>query len=175
MIGDVFNYGETWLDIPHFSRYQISSEGRVFNKVSGVYMKTSQNNFGHPKISLLDEDGKRYTRSPAVLVAKAFVKPPNNICDRVVYLNGEHDDIRSENLVWRPRWFAWKYARQLKQVQPVHYHNLKVKNILNGNVYTNVIEAGMMEGLLYEHIWHSTYTGRPVFPDGSIWAVDERV
>lgn len=175
MTGDIFNYGEIWADIPEFPRYQISTEGRVFNKSTGHFMKSSPNNYGHPKISLIDERGVRHTRSLAMMVARSFVERPNILCDRIIYLNGELSDVRSDNLAWRPRWFCWKYSRQLKLDQPVHYKNLRVVNITTDTEYKNIIEAGITEGLLFEQIWHSTYSGGPVFPNGSIWEIDDRV
>lgn len=175
MVGDVFNYGEEWSAIPGFPRYLISSEGRVYNQNNNQYMRWSPNNYGHPKISLMTERGSRYTRSVAFLVAKAFVEPPNDLCDRIIYLNGELDDVRAENLAWRPRWFGWKYSRQMKVQQPEYYRNLPVVNLETNVEYENVIEAGLLEGLLFDHIWHSTYSSAPVFPNGSVWAVEHRV
>lgn len=174
MAGDPFNYGEEWREIDGFPRYMISSEGRIFNKISNRYMSASVNNYGHPKISLLTPNSRK-DRSVALLVAKAFVEPPNHLCDRIIYLNGDLTDYRAENLAWRPRGFAWNYSRQLKREQPAWVRNLPVVNTMTNVKYQNIIEAGMAEGLLFDHIWHSTYTGAPVFPDGSIWVVEERV
>ena len=166
---------EEWEDIDFFSRYQISSKGRVLNVATNSLMRTSLNNFGHPKISLLDDRGQRHTRSVAMLVAEAFVEPPNTLCDRIIWLNGDLSDVRAENLVWRPRWFCWKYSRQLKLEAPHYCRNLRVVNLNTDREYENIVEAAMSEGLLYEQIWHSTYSGKPVFPHGSIWAINERV
>lgn len=170
MTNDPFRDGEEWAEINGFPRYMISTEGRIYNKGTNRYMSSSLNNYDHPKISLLNIDG-RHTRSVAMLVAKAFLKKPNNMCDHIIYLNGEHNDCRSDNLAWRPRWFAWKYARQLKLPQPAYYRNLSVINVSTSTTYDNVVEAGSIEGLLFEQIWHSTFTGSPVFPSGTIWEV----
>jgi hypothetical protein len=174
-MGDVFNYGEEWAEIEGFPRYLVSTEGRIFNQANNRMMKFSPNNYGHPKISLLNERGQRYTRSVAFLVAKAFVEAPNTLCDRIIYLDGDLENVRAENLAWRPRWFGWKYSRQLKIDQPVYYKNLPVKNKVTNLEYENIVLAGTMEGLLFDHIWHSTYAGSPVFPDGSVWEIEHRV
>lgn len=170
--GDPFNYGEEWAEIEGFPRYMISTEGRIFNKATNRYLRSSANNYGHPKISLLTDTG-RHTRSVAFIVAKAFLRQPNIMCDRIIYLNGDLTDFRAENLAWRPRWFGWKYSRQLKLEQPAYYRNLSVVNMSTNIRYENIIEAGMSEGLLYEQIWHSTYTQMPVFPNGTVWVVEE--
>lgn len=174
MPGDPFNYEEEWSEIEGFPRYLISTEGRVFNKQTNRDMRVSLSNYGHPKISLLTDNG-RYTRSVPFLVASAFLEPPNDLCDRVIHLNGDFEDYRAENLAWRPRWFVWKYTHQLKAVQPAYYRNLPVTNLKTGVTYENIVEAGMAEGLLFEQIWHSTYSGDPVYPYGSVWEVVERV
>jgi len=174
-MGDIFNYGEQWSEIHGFPRYLISTEGRIYNQATNHFMKYSPNNFGHPKITLLTDQGLRYTRSVAFLVAKHFLDRPNALCDRIIYLNGDLEDVRSENLAWRPRWFGWKYSRQMKLDQPTHYTNLPVVNLETNVEYENIIEAGLTEGLLYDQIWHSTYSGDPVFPSGSVWVIEERV
>lgn len=167
------NYSEElWKRIPDFPSYEISNFGRVHNLYLDTIMKTSKTIFGHVKISLVsDWDHMRYTRSVAQLVAEAFVEPPNDFCDHVVVLDGDFSNLSAENLAWRPNWFAWKYTRQLKIIQPVHYQNLVVKNVRTGDRYSSIITAGMVEGLLFDDIWRSTYTGDAIFPNGGIFEI----
>jgi hypothetical protein len=40
-----------------------------------------------------------------------------------------------------------------------------------GVVYNSVIEAGMTEGLLFDDIWRSTYSGARIFPFGMEYEV----
>jgi hypothetical protein len=135
-------------------------------------MSSSPNNFGNMKISLVsDEDHMRYTRSVALLVAEAFLEPPNPTCDSLVILDGDYTNVSAHNLAWRPRGFAWNYTRQLKEEQPHYYRNLPVRNLVYTVDYDSIIQAGMAEGLLFDDIWHSTYTGDPVYPTGSIFEV----
>lgn len=175
MSGDVYNYGEIWEEVPGFPRYQVSTEGRIYNAATKRFMKLSPNNFGHPKISLLTDYGQRYTRSVAFIVAKVFIEPPNELCDRIIHLNGDLEDVRSENLAWRPRWFGWRYARQMKVEQPEYYKNQPVVNLETNMEYENVIEAGLSEGLLFDNIYHAAQHGNSVFPTGSVWAFEQRV
>lgn len=161
-----------WRSIEGFPRYVINPQGQIYNVATNRYMRSSINNYGHPKISLLTETGGRHDRSVALLVAKTFLEKPNPACDRIIYLNGDLSDFRSKNLAWRPRWFGWKYARQLKVDQPAYYRSLPVINTTTDERYDNIIEAGMKEGLLFEQIWHSTYSGGPVYPTGDVWIVD---
>jgi hypothetical protein len=166
---------EVWETIPEFPRYEISNLGRIYNSKARAFMSPSLTNHGHMKITLVSESGGRQTRSVAVLVGEAFVEAPNVFCDQLIMLDGHLTHIAANNLAWRPRWFAWKYVRQLKIEQPIYYRNLRVTNLIENVEYQSIIHAGMIEGLLFDDIWRSTYSGVPVFPYGSIFEVTERV
>lgn len=167
---------EEWETIRDFSMYKISNLGRVFNLQTEKVMRTSKTLHGHVKITLVcDQDGQRYTRGVALLVAQAFVEPPTLLCDAIILLDGNLSNTAAYNIAWRPSWFAWKYSHQLKTPQPIHFHNLAVYNLTRNVEYRSIIEAGMAEGLLFQHIWESTYTGKRVFPYGQLFEVSERV
>lgn len=167
---------EVWQTIPDFSNYNISNLGRVYNIRRNSIMRTSLTNHGHVKITLKsDWTGQRFTRSVAVMVAEAFVESPNWMCDQIIVLDGNFSNVAATNLAWRPRWYVWKYTRQLKIKQPLHYRNLSVRNITNDFYYNSIIEAGIKEGLLFDDIWRSTYTGLKLFPNGSVFEIVERV
>lgn len=166
---------EQWRTIPEFPRYEISDRGRVHNNRIRQIMRASRNNHGHLKITLTDYEGRRFTRSVAQLVGEAFVPSPNYLCDRLILLDGNQVNVAAENLAWRPRWFVQRYTHQLKIQQPVHYHNLVVCNVLTDCEYESIVEAGIAEGLLFEQIWESTYTGNEVYPTGSVFEIDQRV
>jgi len=166
---------EEWRIVREFPNYQISNKGRVFNSKRNQHMRTSVTPFGHVKITLTDYDGSRHTRSVAQLVADMFVPHPNYMCDHLMVLDGDLLHVEASNLAWRPRWFAWKYTRQLKVPQPRQYHNLAVRNVTTGDEYESIIHAGMTEGLLFENIWRSTYTRQETYPHGSVFEIIERV
>lgn len=169
---------EVWVRIPEFPDYEISNLGRVGNIRRGHIMQTSLTNFGHVKITLKSEySDARFTRSVATLVAEAFVDKPesNQVCDHVIILDGDFSNIVVDNLAWRPKWFAWKYTHQLKTHQPIYYHNLIVHNKTIDRYYDSVVDAGMMEGMLFDDIWRSTYTAAKLFPYGYTFEISERV
>lgn len=167
---------ELWQPIPEFPTYLISNLGNIYNIRTERLMRTSVNNHGYMKITLMDDEThERHTRAVALLVAQAFVEPPTRLCDHVIILDGDLTNVVATNLAWRPRWYAWKYFNQLKATQPLHYRNLVVCNITTGYYYDSVIQAGMRDGLLFESIWHSTYTREKTFPYGHIYEIDERV
>lgn len=166
---------ERWRTIADFPDYEISTHGHIYNMRRRQEMQTSTTTFGHRKITLRDYKGNRHTRSVAMLVAKAFIEPPNLLCDNVLLLDGNPENVRADNLVWRPRWFVWKYSNQFKGMIPTHYLNLSVRNIITDQEYKNTYEAAMAEGLLFIDIWKSTYLGSKVFPTMSVFEVIERV
>lgn len=166
---------EQFLRIPDFSNYAISNYGDIIHIKDQRLMAVSHTNHGHAKISLVSDSGSRHTRSVSLLVAQAFVKAPNPLCDQVVLLDGDLRNVRADNLVWRPRWFAWKYSQQLKGFPPPHYFNLPVANLDTGVIYTNIVTASTAEGLLYDDVWRSTYSGSEVYPNKNRFEIVERV
>lgn len=163
---------ELWAEIEEFPNYHISDLGRIFNIHRESYMRPSFNPLGHLKITLKSPwDSSRHCRSVSRLVAEAFVESPDVGCDHVVLLDGNFSNVAAYNLVWRPRWLTWKYTHQLRTRQPTHYHNLPCINVVTGVMYNNIIEAGMTEGLVFEDIWRSTYTGIELYPYGSIFEI----
>ena len=166
---------EVWQVIEDFPNYEVSNQGRIYNLRLRRMMSTSINNHGYVKITLAANRGDRHDRSVALLVAQAFVEPPNILCDHVVILDGDLTNVDARNLVWRPRWFAWKYRHQLNKAQPLHYKNLHVANTTTGDVYSSIIKCCHTEGLLYDEVWKSTYMSKPVFPFSHIYEIVERV
>ena len=155
---------ERWAVIEEFPGYEISDRGNIYNARRNRMMKTSFTSYGHVKITLVGDDGRRHTRSVAQLVAEAFVEPPNSRCDQVVVMDGDFTNLVSENLVWRPTWYAYQYTRQMKREHPNHYYNLPIINVTTGRTYESIVDAGTREGLLFTEVWRSTYTGDKIFP-----------
>lgn len=163
---------EVWLPIPEFPNYEISNQGSIYNLRRRKLMSISKTVQGHAKITLTNEwTGQRFTRSVAKLVAEGFVERPRYLCDQVLVKDGNFSNLRSENLAWRPEYFVYRYTKQLKNPQPIHYKNLEVLNTVTGECYNSIVEAGMKEGLLFEDIWKSTYTGDGIYPYGYIFQI----
>jgi hypothetical protein len=165
---------ETWREIEGFSSYEVSDLGNVFNVRRNTPMRTSINNHGHVKISLMADNGERRTVMVKDLVADAFVEPPNHRCDHVVVLDGDMLNVAADNLTWRTKGFTWKYIRQLRTEQPLQYKNLPIFNVRTGDRYNSIIAAGTHLGLLFDDIWRSTYTGAKLFPYGDSFEVVHR-
>jgi hypothetical protein len=163
---------EEWKIIPEFRDYEISNLGRVWNRIRDREVFPNPNNWGYLKVSFTPA---RLTRTVASLVAEAFVEPEDDLSDCVVILDGDFTNCRADNLVWRPRQFAWRYARQLKTQQPLHMRNLPVINTDTHVRYDSVIDCGIAEGMLFEDIWESTYLGRRPYPSHHRYRIVEEI
>lgn len=104
---------EELVQIIEFPMYSVSASGVIVNMKSGRNVSTSLTKQGHVKVSLFDsQQGKQFTRSLSSIVAKTYVHGHNDIFNTPQHLNGRLEDCSAENLVWRPRWYAYNYHRQ---------------------------------------------------------------
>jgi hypothetical protein len=157
---------EQWVEIFDFPNYSVSNWGRVRNEDRGRLLKQSVTKQGAVKVGLV-LGGKQYTRSVKVLVAEAFIPEDNDKFDTPMHLDGNQLNNRSDNIVWRPRWFAWKYARQFDDIDK-YIDRGPVFDNTTGEVYKNIAEAGITNGLLFYEIHFAIVNKTAVFP---IWHV----
>lgn len=164
---------ELWEPITGFRTYSVSNLGNVKNNQTKRLLSTSLNNYGQVKISLWsDETGQRHTKLVCTLVAEAFVYDrPDPRCNTPVILDNKLTNVRADNIVWRPRWFAWKYLHQFKT--PIHryYYTVPILNIQEDVMYESVVQCGKTEGLIFDDIWESTYKAIEVYPHLSVYQV----
>lgn len=153
---------ERWLEIRNFPNYAISNFGRVKNIKFDRPVAVTFNAAGIPIVSLLGS-GRRSTRSVKVLVAEAFLPKDNPRFNTPINLDCDPTNNRIDNLVWRPRWFAWKYHNQMRYIDSF-MHTGKVRNIKTGIVYSSVTEACLVNGALFVDMINSIYQRNPVFP-----------
>lgn len=162
---------EVWAEILGFPGYLVSNYGHIFNKRRERMMSTSLNNHGYVKISLYGEDGERHTQLVAPMVGEAFVERPDRRCRNIMALDGDLSNVVAWNLVWRPSGFVWRYYHQLRTPQPGYFQNLPVVDMTRAKQYDSIIEAGMVNGQMFEDIWRSTYSGDAIFPYHSVYRV----
>lgn len=176
-IEDLSYIGEIWKPIENFPMYEISNYGEVANIETDLIIRPSATLQGALKIGLV-KDGRQYTRSVKVLVARTFVDGEDAIFDTPMLLNGDQFDCRAENIVWRPRWFSWNYARQIDQQKDIYKLGPLIEIDESGivvNAYHNTIEASLKHGLLFADVWDSIHTGKPVFPTRQIFRFADKV
>jgi hypothetical protein len=96
---------ELWRDIEGYEgHYRVSSEGRIENTVTGRIRKGNCNKSGYEQVALLGSDGKYSNYLVHRLVAKAFIRNPENKLT-VDHINSK--EIRN-NRVENLRWFTAK-------------------------------------------------------------------
>jgi hypothetical protein len=151
---------ELWHELDEFPDYAVSNLGQIHNIKTGMPRKTSMNQFGIVKISLY-QGRELITRSVAVMVAEAFCDGQTEFFNTPIHLDGDRENCRADNLMWRPRWFAVQYHRQFHN-EEFHNANVHIVDVDSGKEYYSVKEACMDLGLYYNDIYRSYVHGRPV-------------
>lgn len=151
-----------WREIVGFPGYSVSDSGLVRNDVTDRVLIQTPNTRGIPIVGLMDR-GVQYKRSVAVLVASAFVTAARSVeFDTPMHLDGDRFNNHADNLVWRPRWFAVKYAQQF-QIGPQGYGR-KIEDIKTGEIFETSWHAAVKYGLLEREIVFSIMRQTYVIP-----------
>jgi len=155
--------------IEEFPDYVITKEGRVYNANNGLERRPSMTREGAVKITLYYE-GRPYTKSLALLVARAFLWNDFDpeIFDTPIHLDNDLSNNQVDNLAWRPRWFAVKYQKQYWNPEFRNAHP-KIQDVDTGRIYDTYIEPCQEFGILYIDIIKSCNRGTDVFPTHKVF------
>lgn len=150
--------------IEGFPDYVIDRDGSVYNANTGLKRKPSATQRGSLKITLFLE-GRAYTKSLALLVAKAWLYNDHDpeIFDTPIHLDNDNLNPNVNNLKWRPRWFAVKYHAQYWNTE-FRFSQIPVQDVQTGVIYQGLIEPCQRFGLLYSDVLDSCNRGTEVFP-----------
>ena len=153
---------ERWFELEEFPDYAVSTLGEVYNIKTGMPRRTSINQQGIVKISLY-KGRELITRSVAVMVAEAFCDGQTEFFNTPIHLDGDRENCRAENLMWRPRWFAVQYHRQFQSPE-FHSSDVHIVEVGTGKEYYGVKDACMDLGLYYNDVYRSYlyYTSVPL-------------
>lgn len=149
---------ELWEEILDFPGYAISDLGNVCHQESGKDVARLKNTRGVLYVHL-NREGRQYSRSVAMLVAKHFDPPPYSRYDTIIHLDGDRMNCEARNLRWRPRSFAINYHRQFRfpyinrldyEVSSVEIDNIyscKVTRVFEtfSNSWVPTIKFGLLE------------------------------
>lgn len=149
-----------WSELDDFPDYAVNELGEIHNIKTGMPRRTSANQQGIVKISLY-QGRELITRSVAVLVAEAFCEGQSHIFNTPIHLNGDRDDCRADNLMWRPRWYAVQYHRQFFEAA-FHNSDVDLEELTTGKLYSSNKEACMDLGLYYNDVYRSYIHEEPV-------------
>ena len=163
---------ERWKPIDHFPGYSVSNWGRIRADKSGRSLSLNPNQFGVMQVGLMRDREQRH-RSVPLLVAKAFVPPPGGAFDTPINLDGDRANNRSENLVWRPRWFAIRYNQQFRMPHPNRI-NKPIIDLKTGEVCENSLECAKRFGLLEDDLILSIINRTYVWPTYQEFGILER-
>lgn len=158
------------LETQGFPGYELSNDGLVRNARTERILKTSANQEGIVRVGLMKrERGMQMTVSVLRLVATMFVPGRSATFQTPIQLNGVRGDLRAENIMWRPRWFAIQYFQQFKDSDEPMF-NSRIFDVETNEEYENSRDAAMKNGLLEEAITKSVVNGSPCFPTWQIFA-----
>lgn len=158
---------EIWSKIDDFPNYSVSSHGRILNDNNGRLMKESMNGSGVVKVGLV-RGGVQYTRSVKLIVADTFIVGRTQEFDTPIHLDGDARNNRADNLLWRPRWFAWKHTRQFVDITPQHTRG-PIVDLHTELWYQHMLEAAVIHGLLVIDIWKSIQSRKETFPTWQVF------
>lgn len=151
---------ERWHTLEEFPDYAINDLGEVHNIKTGMPRKTSINQQGIVKVSLY-QGRELITRSVAVMVAEAFCEGRTEFFNTPIHLDGDRENCRADNLMWRPRWFAVQYHRQF-DMPDFHEMNVRIVELSTNEEFESVKDACMSLGLYYNDVYRSYVHERQV-------------
>lgn len=152
-------YRPDWRTLEEFPDYSVNQFGEIANAKTGMPRKTSINQQGIVKISLYI-GRELITRSVAVLVADAFCEGKTDLFNTPIHLDGDRENCRADNLMWRPRWFAVQYHRQFES-DVFHQMDVHIVDVETGKEYYSVKDACIDQGLYYNDVYRSYVHGEP--------------
>jgi hypothetical protein len=155
-------YVEVRKPIDGFPNYEITNCGRVFNTKTGREMVLSPTMNGDLTVGLT-RYGRQHRFSVKCLVARNFVEGESNLFNTPILLDCDQRNLVANNILWRPRWFAWKYTRQFHEQHNWYFFG-PIADVETLIEYRNYIEVAVTFGLLCSDIMQSIYNQKSVFP-----------
>jgi len=159
---------EEWRVIMDYPNYEVSNTGFVRRVGTNRRLspKKAQGGAWFVKLSI---DGEHVSKTLKTLVAEAFVPVPKHYqgeaFDTPIQCVLNTDEVRADKIMWRPRWFAIKFRRDLKPSVHPNYWDIPVRNINTGNEHASILTASLHDGVIMEHVYRSCLEGSRVFPE----------
>ena len=155
------NTTTTWVTIPDFERFQISSKGKIKSldrtittitgrqiTRKGKTQTTSIGRGGYPSVTLRRVNGYSCSQSVHRLMARCFVPNPQNK-PFVNHLNGNKMDYSIENLEWVTRSENQKHALKLGLCKIPSQNKLRVIDSCTKKEFESMKAAARHYGMDY--------------------------
>jgi hypothetical protein len=161
-----------WRQIDGYENYSVSNDGVVRNDKYNRNVRVNYTHDGTPVVSLT-KNGRTSHHSLAKLVAQAFDPPINSYFNTPTLLDGDKENVRIENVVWRPRWFAIKYHKQIRAPRDPS-KQVSVIELGTHMLFVDAYDAATKYGLLVDDIITSAHTTSPVWPTFQVFEFPAR-
>ena len=148
--------------IQGFQNYEVTNRGNIFNTTTGRKMILSPTFNGDLTVGLT-RDRHQYRYSVKGIVARAFVEGETELFNTPILLDDDKRNLDASNIVWRPRWFAYRYTQQFNNIRSWYFFG-PVIDLKSMSEYKNYIDAAKDNGILCVDIMESIYNDRLVFP-----------
>jgi hypothetical protein len=152
---------EQWAPLLGYPGYSASTLGRIRNDKRDSLLAIVLTSSQHKYVGLM-KDGIQVKRAVSKLVCETFVPVRNPAFTTPVHFDGDLTNCHSNNLDWRPRWFAMKHTIQFKRELPTYPD--PVREIRSGELFENCWDAVFRYGLLYMDLVLSITNKTYVFP-----------
>lgn len=138
---------DVWVSLASqgFENYSVSNHGQIRNETKGKLIHAQKNGRGILYVPIY-QSGYRHNRSVARMVVTEFVEnSPHEAFNAVLHKDADKTNVSAGNLLWRPRWYTYKYylsfnnlvEAQWERDKPVYegYHNIYFKNAVLAAMY----------------------------------------
>lgn len=174
---------ERWKLIEEYPNYEVSSEGKIRNRLTGRILKevikTKRSRYGYRYVFLF-KNSNRKMKLVHRLVAKAFIPNPNNY-PQINHKDENSLNNRVENLEWCTQKYNMNYGTLPKRRKEIIHHSgwkatpearqkmrlaklgvpskRKKKVIINGTHYESITDAMHQLGLCTRAIYRMLKKG----------------
>jgi len=160
---------DNWETVLDFPGYSVSDTGRVRNDRSGRELAQVTTRGG--VFVGLWRDNAQHNRMVARLVAEIFLEPPAYPYSRIIFdtpinKDGNRRNNDVSNLLWRPRWFAYKFHQQFKQTW---IDDLHLQDVASGQRFNGVLSVGREFGLLAMEVYLGALAFTQYGEGGAVW------
>lgn len=107
---------ELFRPIDGFSKYMITSWGRVYSLADGIFLKQQENEKGYLRVDIVDDAGIKRHKKVHRLVAEAFIQNENGY-PQVNHIDGNKQNNSFTNLEWVTNEENARKAKELRCMQ----------------------------------------------------------